>query len=36
MRIMTFSDALNEAIHEEMVRGDRIFLIGEACGHAWR
>jgi len=29
MRTMTFRDALNEAIHEEMARDDRVFLIGE-------
>ena len=28
MRTMTFRDALNEAIHEEMARDDRVFLIG--------
>jgi pyruvate/2-oxoglutarate/acetoin dehydrogenase E1 component len=31
-RVLTFRDALNEALHEEMERDERVFVIGEDVG----
>ncbi|MCZ7570978.1 MAG: alpha-ketoacid dehydrogenase subunit beta [Ardenticatenaceae bacterium] len=33
MRELTYAEAIREALHDEMARDDRVFLIGEDIGH---
>src|SRR5256714_7161497 len=33
MAVITYRDALNQALREEMERDDRVFLMGEEVGH---
>lgn len=34
MRKITFADAINEALHEEMAKNEKIFVMGEDVGYA--
>ncbi|UCH02599.1 MAG: alpha-ketoacid dehydrogenase subunit beta [Candidatus Bathyarchaeota archaeon] len=36
MRQITYAEALNEALHEEMERDEKVFILGEDVGRFWQ